>query len=69
MRRRLAAKGIAGVCSELLTCACNLPVQSIVDQGKGYSPRDTESGQLLIDRGKHLDVLEYLLWINRWGCC
>lgn len=35
-------------------------------QGKGYSPRDTESGQLLIDRAMHLDVLEYLLWINRW---
>ena len=34
-------------------------------QGKGYSPRDTESGQLLIDRAMHLDVLEYLLWINR----
>ena len=40
--------------------------RKVVDQGKGYSLRDTESGQLLIDRGEHLDVLEYLLWINRW---
>ena len=36
-------------------------------KGKGYSPRDTESGQLLIDRALHLDVLEYLLWINRYN--
>ena len=47
--------------------------QGILDGGKGVSggpgcdPRDTESGQLLIDRARHLDVLEYLLWINRWG--
>ena len=42
-------------------------IQDVINQGKGHSPRDTESGQLLIDRAVHLDVLEYLLWINRWG--
>ena len=44
-----------------------LRLQDVVNQGKGGIPRDTESGQLLIDRATHLDVLEYLLWINRWG--
>ena len=43
------------------------PAQDVVNQGKGGIPRDTESGQLLIDRATHLDVLEYLLWINRYG--
>ncbi|GAX76846.1 hypothetical protein CEUSTIGMA_g4292.t1 [Chlamydomonas eustigma] len=42
------------------------PAREIINAGKGYSPRDTESGQVLIDRGKHLDVLEYLLWINSY---
>ncbi len=42
-----------------------LHVKALIDRGKGVSPRDTESGQLLIDRALHLDVLEYLLWINR----
>ena len=41
--------------------------RALIQAGKGYNPRDTESGQLLIDRARHLDVLEYLLWINRWG--
>ncbi|GAX76848.1 hypothetical protein CEUSTIGMA_g4294.t1 [Chlamydomonas eustigma] len=40
--------------------------KKVINAGKGYSPRDTESGQVLIDRGKHLDVLEYLLWINSY---
>ncbi len=40
--------------------------QDVINQGKGCGNRDTESGQLLMDRGAHLDVLEYLLWINRW---
>ena len=40
-------------------------MQDVINQGKGCSPRDTESGQILIDRAVHLDVLEYLLWINR----
>ena len=45
--------------------------QAMINQGRGFNgtsgclTRDTESGQLLIDRGLHLDVLEYLLWINR----
>lgn len=33
-------------------------------QGKGFINRDTESGQILMDRARHLDVLEYALWIN-----
>lgn len=36
----------------------------VIKSGKGYAPRDSESGQLLIDRARHLDVIEYLLWIN-----
>ena len=42
-------------------------VEAADDDGGDCDPhRDTESGQLLIDRGRHLDVLEFLLWINRW---
>ncbi|GIL55869.1 hypothetical protein Vafri_11357 [Volvox africanus] len=33
--------------------------------GLGFGRRDVESGQLLIDRARHLDVLEALLLINR----
>ncbi|GLC38178.1 hypothetical protein PLESTB_001091100 [Pleodorina starrii] len=39
--------------------------QRVLSGGKGFGRRDTESGQLLIDRGRHLDVLEALLLINR----
>ncbi|GAX76845.1 hypothetical protein CEUSTIGMA_g4291.t1 [Chlamydomonas eustigma] len=38
--------------------------RDVINSGKGSSPRDTESGQFLIDRATHLDVLEYILWIN-----
>ena len=48
------------------SCQCYFFNQQVLNQGKGYAPFDTESGQLLIDRAVHLDVLEYLLWINSW---
>ena len=55
-------------CDSYLSVLLSFPYpQDVVNQGKGGIPRDTESGQLLIDRATHLDVLEYLLWINRWG--
>ena len=38
--------------------------RDVINQGKGFLPRDTESGQLVLDRARHLDVLEYLFWIN-----
>jgi hypothetical protein len=38
--------------------------REVIKAGKGFLPRDTESGQLLLDRARHLDVLEYLFWIN-----
>ncbi|GAX81590.1 hypothetical protein CEUSTIGMA_g9018.t1 [Chlamydomonas eustigma] len=40
-------------------------LNKLVDPSCGT--RDTESGQLLFDRAKHLDVLEYLLWINSYA--
>ncbi|EFJ43610.1 hypothetical protein VOLCADRAFT_96259 [Volvox carteri f. nagariensis] len=39
--------------------------QRVLSQGLGFGRRDAESGQLLFDRARHLDVLEALLMINR----
>eukprot|EP00798_Chlamydomonas_sp_ICE-L_P030959 gene30959-12134_t len=38
--------------------------QDVLHRVNGSGPFDAESGQLLIDRAQHLDVLEYLVWIN-----
>ena len=57
----------------------NLCAQAIINEGREFrrpandnistscDARDTESGMLLIDRADHLDVLEYLLWVNRYA--
>lgn len=37
--------------------------QAVLQLGKGSGRRDTESGQLLIDRARHLDVLEVGGWL------
>ncbi|GLI65423.1 hypothetical protein VaNZ11_008989 [Volvox africanus] len=39
--------------------------ERVLSMGLGFGRRDAESGQLLIDRARHLDVLEALLLINR----
>ncbi len=41
--------------------------QAELQAGKGRSRRDAESGQLLIDRGRHLDALEAAFWVNSWA--
>ncbi|KAL6765645.1 mannosyltransferase putative-domain-containing protein [Haematococcus lacustris] len=35
--------------------------------GRGWVQRDTESGQVLLDRGRHADVLQLLWWINTFA--
>eukprot|EP00798_Chlamydomonas_sp_ICE-L_P010063 gene10063-7957_t len=42
----------------------NETAKALLLQGRGYSKRDTESGQLVINRGRHLDTLEYIFFIN-----
>ncbi|GFR44947.1 hypothetical protein Agub_g6038, partial [Astrephomene gubernaculifera] len=39
--------------------------ESVLRLGRGAGRRDSESGQLLLDRSRHLDVLEALLLLNR----
>ncbi|KAG2486139.1 hypothetical protein HYH03_015232 [Edaphochlamys debaryana] len=41
------------------------PARAVLRMGMGTGRRDTESGQLLIDRSRHLDVIEMLLFLNR----
>ncbi|KAG2444246.1 hypothetical protein HXX76_001003 [Chlamydomonas incerta] len=39
--------------------------ERVLAMGRGTGRRDAESGQLLLDRSRHLDVIEALLFINR----
>ena len=51
-----------------ILCTCALLVrarlQALLAPGKGWGSRDCESGQLLVDRGRHLDALEVAFWAN-----
>ncbi len=38
-----------------------------VNAGKGPAARYAESGQVLVDRGRHLDALEWAWFLNAWG--
>jgi hypothetical protein len=51
-------------CSHKPTTIC---LQDLLDLGKGFVRRDAETGQLLLDRRRHADVLEYLFWINSFA--
>lgn len=42
--------------------------QDVLTAGQGFMHRVAESGQLLFDRVRHADVLEYLWYLTRWGC-
>ncbi|GIL76628.1 hypothetical protein Vretifemale_6130, partial [Volvox reticuliferus] len=42
-----------------------IKAKRVLTMGLGFGRRDAESGQLLIDRARHLDVLETLMLINR----
>lgn len=48
----------------LLHCAT---WQDVLSKGQGALSRVAESGQLVLDRVKHADVLEYLWLLTRWG--
>eukprot|EP00198_Chlamydomonas_reinhardtii_P010964 XP_001700301.1 predicted protein [Chlamydomonas reinhardtii] len=39
--------------------------ERVLAMGRGTGRRDAESGQLLLDRSRHLDVIEALLFLNR----
>jgi hypothetical protein len=43
------------------------PSQEVLHSGQGWSQRDGESGQLLVDRGRHLDTLEWSFMINSFS--
>ncbi|KIY97022.1 hypothetical protein MNEG_10940 [Monoraphidium neglectum] len=38
--------------------------KALLAEGKGWGRRDCESGQLLVDRGRHLDALEVAFYAN-----
>lgn len=42
-------------------------MQAELSGGQGWLDRDTESGQLLINRLRHLDVLDVIFWINTFS--
>jgi hypothetical protein len=44
-----------------------LPAQPILEQGRGITRRDTESGEVLLDLVQHADVIEYLCFINSYS--
>jgi hypothetical protein len=44
-----------------------LLVQDVLSAGQGYLNRVAESGQLVLNRVQHADVLEYLWYLTRWG--
>lgn len=40
-------------------------LQDMLSAGQGWLRRSAESGQLVFDRVRHADVLEYLWWLTR----
>lgn len=42
-------------------------VWAALDAGKGSFRRYAESGQVMVDRGRHLDVLEWAWFLNAFG--
>jgi hypothetical protein len=43
-----------------------LVLQEVLSAGQGWLHRAAESGQLVFDRVRHADVLEYLWWLTRY---
>jgi hypothetical protein len=44
-----------------------LVLQEVLSAGQGWLHRAAESGQLVFDRVRHADVLEYLWWLTRYA--
>jgi len=42
-----------------------LRVQEVLSGGQGWMQRAAESGEVVLDRVRHADVLEYLWWLTR----
>lgn len=54
------AAAVLGACG---ACA-RLSPQEVLAGGQGHMTRVAESGQLLLDRLRHADVLEWLWWLT-----
>jgi hypothetical protein len=71
---RTTCNGTLDTCHLCLECsdACILHVcltrlQAVLQGRPGKEQRDSESGQLLIDRERHADVVQYLWWMNSFA--
>lgn len=42
-------------------------VVELIESGKGVYRRYAESGAVLVDRSRHLDMLEWAWWLNAMG--